>query len=166
MRHPFAVVVNLAWAVWFGGMVMLFIALGSIFAPPVNREVAGDFAARLFPNFERLQLICAAVCLVGSAGWWLASRSRVKMVLFTLFALATLAGVVETTSITPRIETMRVEGRRGTPEFDRMHHLSSKVYMSGAAVLLVAALLLPGAIRSDAVSGPPVPRTSERTAPA
>ena len=170
MRHLFSVVVTLAWALWFGGMVMLFVALGSIFAPPVDREVAGRFAARLFPNFERLQLVCAGVCLLGAAGWHLASRSRLKLVLFTLFALATVAAVIETTSITPRIEAMRVEGKRGTPEFDRMHRMSSRAYMSGAVVLLVAGFLLPGAIRADAsatsTATPRTPRTSEETAPA
>ena len=40
-----------------------------------------------------MQLICAAVALLGSTGWWFAARVRVKLVLFALFGLATVAAV-------------------------------------------------------------------------
>jgi hypothetical protein len=150
MTRILSTLVALVWGIWFGAMVMLFAALGAIFGTPgFEREVKGAFAARLFPMFERMQLVLAAVALVATAAWWMASRARVKLVLFALLAAATLAAVVETTRITPRVEALRLAGQRGTPEFDRMHQMSSRVYMSGAAVLLVAGLLIPGAIRGD-----------------
>jgi hypothetical protein len=166
MARLLSIVVTLAWSLWLGGLVTLFAALGTIFTTPGHtREQQGAFAARLFPMFERMQLIFAAVALLATAGWWFAARARLKLVLFTLFAAAAVAAVVETTQITPRVEALVAEGQRGTPEFDRMHKLSTRVYMSGAVVLLVAGVLLPGAIRADCVSLPS-PRTSEETAPA
>jgi hypothetical protein len=143
--------VTLAWGLWFGGLVTLFAVLGTIFTTgPFEREVQGAFAARLFPMFERMQLIFAAVALLGTAAWWMGRRAKIKLALFGLFALATLAAVIETTMITPKIEAMRVASQRETPEFQRMHGVSSRVYMSGAVVLLVAGLMLPHAIRGDA----------------
>ena len=151
MIRILATLVSIAWALWFGGMIMLFVTLGSIFTTPgIDRTTAGDVAAGLFPKFERMQLIFAALCLLGTFGWWLAGRTRAKLVLFALFGLATLGAVIETSVITPRIESMRVQGQRGTSQFDRMHRISSRVYMSGAAVLLVAGLVLPSAIVADA----------------
>jgi hypothetical protein len=154
MTRLLATLVAIAWALWFGGMIMLFVALGSIFTTPgIDRATAGEVAAGLFPKFERMQLIFAAACLLGTFGWWIAARSRAKLALFALFGLATVAAVIETTLITPKIETLRVQGQRGTAEFDRMHRISSRVYLSGAMVLLVGGLVLPSAIAADGRGG-------------
>jgi hypothetical protein len=166
MSRWISLVVLLAWGLWLGGLVALFTTVGTIFTTPgFDREVQGAFAARLFPMFERMQLVFAAVALVATTAWWFASRSRLKLVLFWLFAVASVSVVVETTQLTPRIEAMRVQGQRGTPAFERMHRLSTRVYMSAAVVLLAAGVLLPSAIRGDAVRREP-PRASEETAPA
>jgi hypothetical protein len=166
MKRILSTLVTLAWALWLGGLVGLFVTLPTIFKTPgYTQEQRGAFAARLFPVFERMQLIFAAVALVGTAAWWMAGRARVKLVLFTLFALAALVVVVETTAITPRIETLRVNGQRGSAEFERMHQLSSRVYTSGSVLVLIAGFLLPSAIRADAIK-PATPRTSEETDPA
>ena len=175
MRQLCGLIVTLAWSLWFGGMVTLFAVLGTIFTTPgFRRDVQGAFAQRMFPMFERMQLAFAAVALLGTAAWWLAKRARVKMVLFALLAAATGVAVVETTTVTPKVLQLVADGRRGTPEFDRMHKLSTRVYMSGAVVLLVAGLVLPSAIRADTAVASPVvnsvtpstPRTSEGNPPA
>jgi hypothetical protein len=168
MRTLAATVVTLAWGFWLGGLGTLFAVLGTVFnTPGYSRAQQGDFAQRLFPVFERMQLIFAAVALLGTAGWWLARRQGLKMVLFALFAVATCVAVAETTLVTPRVQKLSAQGMRGTPEFDQAHHVSSRVYSSGALVLLVAGLLLPATIKRDAVTAsPPPPRTSEETAAA
>src|SRR4051812_44025155 len=126
MTRVLSILVTLAWSLWLGGSVTLFATLGTIFTTPgYTREQRGAFAARLFPMFERMQLIFAAVALLATAGWWFAGRARLKLVLFALFAVATVAAVVETTQITPRVEALVAQGQRGTPEFDRMHMLST-----------------------------------------
>ena len=159
--------VLVAWACWLGGLITLFTVLGRIFTTPgFARDEQGAFAARLFPTFERMQLAFGAVALLGTAAWWFAARARLKLVLFTLFAVATLSAVIEASMITPRVESLVADGRRGTSEFDRMHRLSTRVYLSGAVVLLVAGVFLPSAIRGDAAVTTPPRRTSEETAPA
>jgi hypothetical protein len=163
-RRLLSTIVTLAWGLWFGGMVMLFATLATIFGTPgFDREARGAFAAGLFPVFERMQLVFAAVTLLGTAGWWFASRTKLKLVLFALFAVATIAAVAETSMVAPRIEALRVGRLRDTPEFDRMHQLSTGVYTAGAAVLLIAGLILPAAIRADDAVKPPWSRTSEET---
>jgi hypothetical protein len=167
MKTLAATVVTLAWGLWLGGLGTLFAVLGTIFTTPgYSRAQQGDFAQRLFPVFERMQLIFAAVALLGTAAWWLVNRQGIKMVLFALFAVATCVAVAETTLVTPRVQKLSAEGLRGTPEFDQAHHLSSRVYSSGAVVLLVAGLLLPAAIKRDSDSTSLPLRTSEETASA
>src|SRR3954471_6402586 len=107
MNRLLATLVLLVWALWLGGLVTLFAVLGTIFTTPgFDRETQGAFAARLFPMFERMQLIFAAVALLATAVWWLALRSRLKLVLFGLFAVATLIAVFETTRVTPAVQRL------------------------------------------------------------
>lgn len=135
MQRLLAAVVTVAWALWFGGVVMLLLAVSSIFqtfdtgptvealAPfgvssdpavvaqhsPLRRVLAGAAASGVFHRFERYQLIVAAIALLAAFGWRLASPSRLKTALFALLALATLAAVATTAAITPRVEAIRVE---------------------------------------------------------
>lgn len=168
MKLLAATVVTIAWGFWLGGLATLFAVLGTIFnTPGYTRAQQGDFAQRLFPVFERMQLIFAAVALLGTAAWWFANRQGLKMVLFALFSVATCVAVAETTLVTPRVQKLVAEGKRETPEFQQAHHLSSNVYASGAVILLLAGLLLPTAIKRDAVTTSPTTlRTSEETAAA
>ena len=167
MTRVLSTVVTLAWACWFGGSITLFAVLGRIFTTPgFARDEQGAFAARLFPMFERMQLIFAAVALLGTAAWWFVSRAKLKLALFALFTLSTMAAVVEASMITPRVEALVANGQRGTAEFDFMHRLSTRVYMFGAVVLLVVGAILPSAIRGDSAVTSPLPRTSEGTAQA
>lgn len=152
MNRVVATLVCLAWALWFGGAVMVFItamSLFSTFAP--DRVTAGKAAAGVFRTWERYQLILAAVALVLTVVWRvLPGAPKLKTALFTLFAVATLLGVFSTLRITPRIEQLRREGlTMRHPEFRRLHGTSNALYAGGAAALLAAGLLLPETIRRD-----------------
>lgn len=160
-------VVAFAWALWLGGLVTLSAVLAMIFQTPgYTQTQRGDFAARLFPVFERMQLGFAAVALLGTAALWIARRTRMNLLLFILLAAATLHPVIESTMLTPRIEAMRQAHEQDTPRFERYHRASSRVYMMGAVVLLVCGIVLVGGIRSDAAITTATPRTSEETDPA
>ena len=140
MQRLLAAVVTVAWASWFGGVVMLLLAVSSIFhtfqkgptvealtpfgvsteaavAPtsPLHNVLAGAAASGVFHHFERYQLILAAVSLLAAFGWRLVGPPRgFKTVLFSLLALATVAAVTSTALLTPKVEAIRVEAlRRG-----------------------------------------------------
>jgi hypothetical protein len=140
MQRLLAAVVTVAWALWFGGVVMLLLAVSSIFHTftagptvealgpfgvsteaavvpnsPLRRVLAGAAASGVFHRFERYQLVLAAVALLATFGWRLVGPPRgIKTALFSLLALATVAAVVTTAHITPKEEAIRVESlRRG-----------------------------------------------------
>ena len=146
----------LAWGVWFGAIVMVFVTVTSMFSTFADqRQVAGAAAAGVFRRFEVLQLGAATVAVVaGVLLWSIAARTRAGMLLPVLLSLAAAGAVVSTFVLTPRIDDLR---RLGVPsssdQFKSLHRASSGVYASQAVVLLAAGLVLPGIIgrpRADA----------------
>lgn len=151
MARLLSTLVSFIWALWFGGMVMLLASVLWLFAAfPGDRETAGRGASVLFHLFESCQLALAAVALLGTFAWRFFGSARLKTVLFVMFGLATAGAVASATLVTPQVEALRQRGLSGTPEFKAAHRLSSGVYMAGAAALLLAGVVLPAAVRSDA----------------
>ena len=166
MNRLFATLVTLAWALWFGGMIVLFLAVVTIFQTlnpdktAAGSAAAGRVAAALFRRFEVYQLGLAAAALVGTVAWSFFGARRVKTMLFVPLALATLGAVFVITRLTPPMLELREQGKAQSEEFDRLHKLSERVYAAQAAVLLIAGLMIPAAVRGDAspqrrADGPP-----------
>src|SRR5205085_6566787 len=132
--------VTLVWALWFGGVVTLFIAVTAIFAAfPGQRDLAGIAATSVFHRFHLYQLALAAACLLASFGWRLTpGATRLKTALFCTFGLATIGTYVITGVITPRIDALRQQAMTASPAFARLHGASMAVYVAVAATLLVA----------------------------
>jgi hypothetical protein len=152
MSRVVATLVCLAWALWFGGAVMVFVTVGSLFSTfAPDRVTAGTAAAGVFRTWERYQLVLAAVALVLTVAWRaLPGAPRLKTAVFVCFALATLLGVYSTLRVTPRIDELRRSGlTMADARFRRLHGTSNILYAAGAAALLGAGLLLPEAIRRD-----------------
>lgn len=155
MSRALATIVTLAWALWFGGVVTLFIAVSSIFKTfHPDRALAGTAAAGVFHAFERYQLALAAVAVVAAVLWRLTGGRRpgagIKTAVAALLALAAVAALVESFHVAPQIERLRVEKRTAEDAFKNLHGASMILYTSGAAVLLVAGLLVPAAVCREA----------------
>jgi hypothetical protein len=141
MRALCKTLLLITWALWFGGVMGLFLSVQVLFHQ-TDRAVFLASAPRLFIAFERYQLMLAATSLLLTCGWQLISPFPRFRTLFTLVTSAALGAVVETTLITPRIEALRIQGASHTPEFMRLHGLSMCVYMAVAITLLIAGVVL------------------------
>ena len=131
----------IAWALWFGGIVMLFLCAQALFIRFSDRQIAGAAASSLFLVFERYQLILAAIAIVAAVIWrWLAP-SRRKTAFFILLSVAAVAAVASAGIVTPRLEAMRLAGTTKQPAFAHLHGLSMILLTAEALVLLVAGLL-------------------------
>jgi hypothetical protein len=130
----------ITWALWFGGVMGLFLSVQVLFHQ-TERAVFLASAPHLFTAFERYQLILAAIALVVTFAWRMLTPSPRLTLVFVLFAIATIGAVTETTLITPRIEALRIEGATHSPQFLRMHGLSMCVYMLVAITLFIAGLI-------------------------
>ena len=67
MRYGLALLVMLAWGLWFGGLITLFLMVSHLFS--ADRATAVVAAPRMFLAFERYQIIVAAVALVATVAW-------------------------------------------------------------------------------------------------
>jgi glucan phosphoethanolaminetransferase (alkaline phosphatase superfamily) len=142
MRRILATVVILAWGLWFGGLIALFMAVTVLFAT-YSRHVAGQGAAHLFRVFNGYQLALAAIALLFTFGWRVLGNPRLKTSLFTLFALATIAACVIITYVAPHIEALQAHGLTDSRDFSRLHGLSMAIYLVEVIMLLIAGCLLP-----------------------
>ena len=159
MRKLLAILVTLSWAVWFGGIVGLFVFVSTLFRQ--SRPIAVEAAPMLFHAFERYQLLLAAFVLVCLVLWRVLVPSRAIMVVFTFVALAAVAAVLSTTLVTPRMETLRRQGQSGSPEFRQLHGRSMMFYTAEAAMLLLAGIALPTAVAHGCAAKPARPATPE-----
>ncbi|HZL36877.1 MAG TPA: DUF4149 domain-containing protein [Tepidisphaeraceae bacterium] len=141
MNRFLQTLVTLAWGVWFGGLVVLFLAVGSIFQTFADRhDLAGQAASGIFRVFNGYRLGVAAAALLATFLWRLAGRSRAKVAAFALFALGALAAVYSAAVLTPKIERLRVDGQTHASTFDRLHGLSMSVYLAETIFVLGAGI--------------------------
>ena len=161
MRYFFSVLCTVAWALWFGGVMALFlfvVLLSHTFAEP-RKELFAEAATATFLAFERYALVVGAVALIAAFGLRVITAGLSRTILFCLLALAGGATVVSTRIVTPKIvelheQQVRMQGLDQTPdvagvkEFQRMHAISGMIYTADAALLLAAGVLLPLAIQA------------------
>jgi len=140
MQTSLRVTLLLTWALWFGGVMGLFLSVEVLF-DQTDREVFLESAPRLFLAFEKYQLVLAAIAVLSTFAWRMILPLRRLTALCVLFAIATIGAVAETTLITPRLEAMRIQGVTHTPEFMRLHGMSMMVYVMVAITLLAAGVV-------------------------
>jgi hypothetical protein len=125
----------LAWALWLGGLVTLFITVSSLFITFADRhDLAGAAASAIFSRFNTYQIFLALVALFG--GLLLPRNSRGKSFYVTLITLALALAVFVTSYLAPHLEAMRENGTTHTPAFARLHGLSMLLYLIEVLLLV------------------------------
>jgi hypothetical protein len=143
MQRILYTAVSIIWSLWFGGLILLFMAVLSLFNTFADRhDLAGQAAQQIFHLFDKYQLALAGLALVLTFIWRVVSPRTGKTALFTGFALATVGAVVIATLISPRIIELSRQGLQQTAQFKKMHGLSMVVYLAETIILLVTGLLL------------------------
>lgn len=144
MRLLASIVATLSLALWLGGCIALFLFVQTLFTE--DRSIAIQAAPRMFLVFAKYQLLVAAVALISTVAWRIATGSRWVAAIFVLLAFATLAAAMNGAIITPKMEAIRLAGESGSDEFKKYHGISMIIYVAQTGVLLVATILLPSAI--------------------
>jgi len=156
MRYLASALIVLATSLWLGGLVGLFICALAVFKiSGLDHEAAGKATSAMFVAFGRCQLAVAALALIGAFLAYVSRRGTLNVVLFLLFALATLGAVCVNMLIIPRLEELRLAGKIKSPEFATWHHHSAHVMMGMTLILLIAAMLIPAVCRQ--IAAPPKP---------
>jgi hypothetical protein len=153
----------IAWSLWLGGLVLLFVVVQTLFATE-PRDTFIEVAPRIFLAFERYQLLLAGLALLGTFGWRLANPSLGIGALFTLFAAATVGALASTLLITPRLEDLRLHDQLQSPQFARLHGISMCVYVAQVILLAIAGFVATSQLRPPSLQPPR--QTAIETAPA
>lgn len=147
LLHTF---VTLVWGLWFGGLIVLFMAVSSLFSTfSAEREAAGRAAAHIFRVFNAYQLALAAAALLATVAWRLVGPPRLTTSLFTLFALATVAACLNTMYFAPQIERLQAQGLAHSAQFGKLHATSMVTYVAETFFIFLAGLLLPSVQRRE-----------------
>jgi len=134
---------SIIWSLWFGGLILLFLAVQSLFDTFADRhDIAGQGAQHIFHLFDRYQLTLAALALILTFIWRIISPRTGKTWLFVGFSLATIGAVVIAAIISPKIVLMSAQGLSHTHEFLKLHGISMAVYLAETVVLLITGLLM------------------------
>ncbi len=152
MRYSLAVLTSLAWALWLGGLITLFVMVSHLFR--VDRTAAIAAAPKMFVAFERYQIILAAAALIATTLWRLTTPRAILTTLFFVFAIASIGTITSAVAIVPKMEQLRLRGMTEGLEFRALHGRSMLVYSGEVAVLLLAGFILPAAIGSTLQTAP------------
>lgn len=131
----------LCWALWFGGLITLFIAVQALFAS--RPDIAGDAASAIFIAFERYQLALAGFLLIFTALLYGLRPSWPLIAAFFLFAFTSILAFYSAFLVTPHMEILRQQYLSHTPQFARLHALSMVLFSTEAVLLLIGGAMLP-----------------------
>jgi hypothetical protein len=135
MRRIICLILLLAWSLWFGGMIVLFIFVMRLFA--TSRTVATEAAPVLFRTFAQYQLIVGLIACAGGAALSLLSR-RSSHAAMTLAMIGALAAGVIVRQWTYEMQTLDRSNAAHVERFQSLHHRTTRLYIAAAALLLVA----------------------------
>ena len=147
MRYFISIIATIAWALWFGALIALFVFVLTLFHN--NREIAVQAAPQLFVAYQRYHLILAAVALAATVGWRIAAPSKLVIASFVLLAIAACCGVAVAMWIVGPMEALRLAGLGGSDEFKRLHGRSMMFFTAQAALLLVNRIVIALAMSSS-----------------
>lgn len=149
MQRAISTFVTIIWGLWFGGLIVLFLAVQSLFNTFATRhDLAGQGAAHIFHAFNAYQLALAAAALIATVLWRIKGPPKLTTAFFVFFALAALGACTITMYFTPHIEMLQHQGLTESIQFKKLHGLSMTIYVAETASLLVAGLLLPWTVQS------------------
>jgi hypothetical protein len=128
-REFFAAVATIACGLWLGGLVMLLIAVTSLFDTfRADHATAGRAAAGLFLRFESLQILLAGIAIVGVE--MSLRRGRRKLLIGVPLILAALVAIAIAFVITPKLDALHLAGETATDAFKSMHAAAMVAYLS------------------------------------
>ncbi len=143
MKRLLNAIVTTVWALWFGGLLALFIMVSSLFETfAADHETAGRAASAIFRRFDKIQLVLGAIGLIGTCIWRAIHPRGVVTLLFCLLALAVMADCWIAIRITPQLERMRIDHLTHTAQFAKLHGRSMILYLAEMTFLFAAGIVL------------------------
>jgi len=149
MRYTLGLLVLLAWGLWFGGTIAVFVfGLNLFHTFPQSKEIAGQAASAMFVVFGRYELVLAGIALAASALLVVNYPSARTIFLLAILILAGGMAVMFGLGMAPHMEILREQGKAHTEEFIKMHGKSMILMTAQSVMLLATGALLMNALRA------------------
>ncbi len=136
MRYLLLLIANVAWALWFGATISIFVFVPYLFR--THHDIAGEANNAIFMVFSKYELMLAAIAAL-AAGLLLVTYPS-KAALGLLAALIVAGGMAITVSLglIPRMEALRQQGLQNSDEWKKDHGKSMIAMTMQSGVLLLA----------------------------
>ena len=149
MRHLAGILLTLSSSLWLGLLVAVYLFAPAIFgAFPGDRTTAGKATSAMFVRFAQVQLLLAALALVGAFLAYVQRKRPAHVALFALFAVACVGAVAYKMLLVPRMEELRLSGQSASQEFRTYHGLVMGV-STGIGLLVLAATVLTAYVQRE-----------------
>jgi hypothetical protein len=144
MRRVLSTLFLLAWGIWFGGILFLFLTVTTLFGQ--SRQLGAAAAPPIFLCFEKYHVILACICILLATLLLPTPPRRARRWIFAVIAVGSVTALISSQFLTPRINALHVAGLVNTPEFRRLHGISFILYLCEAIAMLAVGLILPWAM--------------------
>ena len=141
MRYIGSILLLFAWGLWLGGLFTLFFVVTLLFA--ADKTLAVQVGPRVFPPFEKLQLILGAVSLLACVLLRISTKSGFWTLIFVLLALAVLPAVASPLLVTPKMMALWQQNLSYNADFKKLHGYSMMLYTTTTVMLALAGLAMP-----------------------
>ncbi len=148
MKSALVFLVFIAWALWFGGTISVFVFVTD-FSKVLPAATFHEAAHATFQVFAKYELVLAAVCLLGAGMLLVFFPSKVSVFLVGCMVLAGGMAVTVALGLMPMMEVLRNEGKSGSAEWNKLHGKSMGAMTMQAAVLLLTGWVVLRAQGSD-----------------
>ena len=157
MRYFLSIIATVAWSLWLGGIVAMFLFINRLFeSMKVDHRAVFDLVApQQFTMAERYDLVIGALALVSTFALRVLSPSRSATALFVLLLLAGALAVCKPLFITPRMLALLQPGVPPPEEFKKLHGLSMMSGTLEAILLLAGGALIPRVLQGCLRMNPP-----------
>ena len=120
MKLLLSFITFVAWALWFGGTIAVFV-FGWHFQKSLPPAIFHETARELFHSFSKYQLSLAAVSLVTSGLLLVIYPSKASVLIVACLVLAGGMTVTFSLGLMPAMDVLLDEGKRDSTQFRTMH---------------------------------------------
>jgi hypothetical protein len=141
MRYLLSTITTVAWALWFGGLATMFVVTRATFRE--SHELGRTANPVMFRTFEPYILVVAGVAAVAAIAWVAVHRSTALRAIAVLFVLSAIASGYAHYGVSRPMQSLSPSSE----EWKSLHGRSMLLYTTQSALLALAGLFLPSAMR-------------------
>ena len=140
MRYLLQLIVTVAWALWFGATIAVFVFALNLFH--THPSIAGEANSAMFVVFGKYELILALIAIFAAGMLLVNYPTKPVVVLIAWLVFSGAIGMFSALGFTPRMEILRTQNKQHTDEFKSLHAKSMIAMTTQSGMLLLSGAVL------------------------